>query len=234
MALHIHGGKTLIKLIGILIVIIGATFEINPLLTILAAAFATGLASEIEPVVILEMIGDAFTTHRYLSIFILVLPLIGMLERRGLYEKMEADFQKAKNAAAGRVLSLYMTIRQISVALGILFVGHFLARSFVAPMALEAALREGKLLPSTLDRVKAMVVASENCGNFFGQLLFVASGGGLFVRAVMEQAGYSISLLKIVLYAIPTAFAAYGLVIWRCRLLDMALRREIGERAWQE
>ena len=31
----------MIKLIGILIVIIGATFELNPLLTILAAAFAS-------------------------------------------------------------------------------------------------------------------------------------------------------------------------------------------------
>ena len=224
----------MIKLIGILIVIIGATFELNPLLTILAAAFATGLVSGIEPVGILEMIGDAFTTHRFLSIIILVLPLIGMLERRGLYEKIEADFQKVRNAAAGRVLLLYMTIRQISVALGILFVGHFLARSFVAPMALEAAGREGRLLPSSVDRVKAMVVASENCGNFFGQLLFLASGGGLFVRAVMEQAGYSVSLLRIALYALPTALAAYGLVDLRCRLLDMALRREVGERAWRE
>ncbi len=224
----------MIKLIGIVIVIVGASFELNPLLTILAAVFATGLAGGLDLVALLEMIGNTFTTHRFLSVFLLTLPLVGLLERRGLYEKIESELHKAKDATAGRILRLYMAIRQTSVALGILLTGHAIVHELVAPMAIEAAKREGKLLPSTIDRVKAMAVAMENCGNFFGQLLFVASGGVLFVSAIMEQAGYPVSILKAVLFAIPTALAAYAIVAVRCRLLDGALRREAGDEAWRE
>lgn len=223
----------MINLIGILIILIGTTFEFNLLLTILLVIFVMGLFAGISPVAILEMIGNAFVAYRFLSIFFLVLPLWGLLERLGLYKKMEAEFQYVKDATAGRILQLYMTVRQASVALGIMLGGHQIARTLVAPMVLEAAKREGRLLPSMVDRVKAMIVATENCGNFFGQLLFIASGGSLFVRAVLEQAGYPVSILRLVLYALPTALAAYVIVMVRCTLLDSALRREAGEEAWK-
>ena len=168
-------------------------------------------------VAILEMIKNAFVAYRFLSIFFLVLPLWGLLERLGLYKKMEAEFQYVKDATAGRILQLYMTVRQASVTLGIMLGEHQIARTLVAPMVLEAAKREGRLLPSMVDRVKAMIVATENCGNFFGQLLFIASGGSLFVRAVLEQAGYPVSILRLVLYALPTALAAYVIVMVRMK-----------------
>ena len=220
----------MIKLIGILIVVIGTTFEFNMLLTILAAAFATGLAGGMEPVAILGTIGSAFSTHRFLSFYLLILPLVGMLGRRGMYEKIESDFQKARKATAGHILQLYMTIRQFSVSLGLFLAGHAVARALVVPMVLEAARREGRLLPSLTDRVKATIVATENCGNFFGQCLFIASGGVILVRSVMGQAGYQVSILRLILFAIPTALAAYAIVLVRCSMLDMALRRE----AWKE
>ena len=228
-----YGGGALIKLIGILIVIIGATFEFNLLLTILLAAFITGLVGNMEFIAILETIGNAFTTHRFLSTFLLILPLLGLLERRGLHKKVESVLRRGKDASVGRILWLYMTMRQLSVALGVLLGGHPLVRSLVAPMAEEAARRQGNLLPSTLDRVKAMAIATENCGNFFGQLLFVASTGGLLVKAAMEQAGYPVSIMKIALYGVPTALAAYAIVVVRCRRLDEALRQEARE-AWQD
>ena len=73
----------MIKLIGVLIVIIGATFELNLLLTILVAAFVTGWVADMESITILEIIGNAFTQHRFLSMILLVFPLVGLLERRG-------------------------------------------------------------------------------------------------------------------------------------------------------
>lgn len=224
----------MIKLIGILIVIVGASFEVNPILTILTAAFATGMAGGMEPIAVLEMIGNAFTTHRFLSIFLLTLPLVGLLERRGLYEKIEANLERAKGATVGHILQLYMTIRQTSVAVGVLLAGHAMARTLVAPMALDATQRDGKVLPSTVDRVKAMVVATENFGNFFGQPIFIVSGGILFVSAFMERAGYPVNILKVALFSIPTALAAYCIVSVRNRLLDRALHREFGEGAWRE
>lgn len=225
----------MIKLIGVLIVIIGTTFELNLLLTILVAAFVTGWVADMESITILEIIGNAFTQHRFLSMILLVLPLVGLLERRGLYEKMESVFHRVKGAAVGSILWFYLTIREVSVAMGILFVGHPISRTLVAPMALEAAKREGDVLPSTMDLVKAMVIATENCGNFFGQSLFIASGSALFVRAVMEQAGYSVSILKIILYSCPIALIAYGLVSVRCCLVASNLRREAEEiKKWRE
>ena len=225
----------MIKLIGVLIVIIGTTFELNLLLTILVAAFVTGWAADIAPIAILEIIGSAFTQHRFLSIFLLLFPLVGLLERRGLYEKMESVFHRAKGAAVGTVLWLSLTIREVSVAMGILLVGHPISRTLVAPMALEAAKREGDVLPGTMDLVKAMVIATENCGNFFGQSLFIASGSALFVRAVMEQAGYSVSIPKIILYSCPIALIAYGIVSVRCCWVASTLRREAEEiKKWRE
>ena len=225
----------MIKLIGVLIVIIGTTFDLNLLLTIFVAAFVTGWAADIAPIAILEIIGSAFTQHRFLSIFLLLFPLVGLLERRGLYEKMESVFHRAKGAAVGKFLWLYLTIREVSVAMGILLVGHPISRTLVAPMALEAAKREGNLLPSATDFVKAMVIATENCGNFFGQSLFIASGSALFVKAVMEQAGYSVSILKIILYSCPTALIAYGIASVRCCWVASTLRREAEEiKKWRE
>ena len=224
----------MINLIGILIILIGTTFEFNLLLTILLVIFVMGLCAGMSPVVILEMIGNAFVAHRFLSIFLLLLPLWGLLERLGLYKKIEAEFQHVKDATAGRILQLYMTIRQVSVALGITLGGHQIAHSLVAPMVLEAAKRDGRLLPSMVDHVKAMIIATENYGNFFGQLLFIASGGSLFVRAVLEHAGYPVSILRLILYAIPTALVAYAIVMVQCTLLDSLLRRESGEKAWRE
>ena len=224
----------MINLIGILIILIGTTFEFNLLLTILLVVFVMGMFAGISPIAILEMIGNAFVAHRFLSIFLLLLPLWGLLERWGLHKKIEAEFQHVKDATAGHILQLYMTLRQVSVALGITLGGHQIAHTLIAPMVLEAAKREGRLLPSIVDHVKAMVVATENCGNFFGQLLFIASGGSLFVRAVLEQAGYTVSILRLILYAVPTALAAYVIVMVQCALLDSLLRRESGEKTWRE
>ena len=81
----------MINLIGILIILIGTTFEFNLLLTILLVIFVISLCAGMSPVVILEMIGNAFVAHRFLSIFLLLLPLWGLLERLGLYKKMQRD-----------------------------------------------------------------------------------------------------------------------------------------------
>ena len=60
----------MINLIGILIILIGTTFEFNLLLTILLVIFVMGLFAGISPVAILEMIGNVFVAYRFLSILL--------------------------------------------------------------------------------------------------------------------------------------------------------------------
>ena len=76
----------MIKLIGVVIVIAGLLLRFNTLLVVLVAGFATGLVAGMSPVEILEAIGKAFVTNRYMSLLILVLPVIGILERFGMRE----------------------------------------------------------------------------------------------------------------------------------------------------
>lgn len=220
----------MIRLIGILIVVIGLAFRFNALLVILVAAFATGIAGDMHVVSILQTIGDAFTTNRYMSIFILILPVFGLLERHGLREKAENLVRSMKAATPGRIMLLYMLFRQFTAAFGLYLNGHpTMIRPIVSPMSEGAAGKWGKLSIRLTDYVKGMAAASENYGNFYGQLLFVAAGGLLLIKGVFDQAGYSVDLLKMTRYAIPTAVAAYLVAIVRYFLMDARVRKEAGK-----
>ena len=225
----------MIKLIGVAIVIIGLLFRFNPLLVVLAAGFATGLVAGLSPVQILEAIGQAFVTNRYMSLLILVLPVIGILERFGLREKAEDLIRSMKTLTAGRVMIAYQIFRQVTVGLGLQLGGHpSFIRPIIAPMTEAAAAREGAKSSAWLERIRGMSASSENYGNFFGQLLFPAAGGLLLIKGVLENAGYKVDLLKMAEYAIPTAVAAAVIAGVRYLLMDRAIRaagsNEAGEQ----
>ena len=93
----------LIKLIGVVIVIVGLLMRFNPLLVVLIAGIATGLVALMSPLEIMSAIGQAFVTNRYMSLLILVLPVIGVLERFGLREKAEDIIRSMRTLTAGRV-----------------------------------------------------------------------------------------------------------------------------------
>ena len=71
----------MIKLIGILIVILGFVFKIETLFTVLVAGLATGLVAGMDLNEILTVLGQSFVSNRAVSLFILTLPVIGILER---------------------------------------------------------------------------------------------------------------------------------------------------------
>ena len=225
----------LIKLIGVAIVIIGLLFRFNPLLVVLAAGFATGLVAGLSPLQILEAIGQAFVTNRYMSLLILVLPVIGILERFGLREKAEDLIRCMKTLTAGRVMIAYQIFRQVTVGLGLQLGGHpSFIRPIIAPMTEAAAAREGANSSAWLERIRGMSASAENYGNFFGQLLFPAAGGLLLIKGVLENAGYKVDLLKMAEYAIPTAVAAAVVAAVRFLLMDRTIRaagsNEAGEQ----
>ncbi|AKM19054.1 Pyrrolidone-carboxylate peptidase [[Flavobacterium] thermophilum] len=97
-------------LIGVLIVIIGFIVRINPLLVVTAAGLATGLLAHQSLYDIIEQFGTAFTTNRYMAVFIATLPVIGLLERFGLREQAESVVAKIKAATTGRILTVYLKI----------------------------------------------------------------------------------------------------------------------------
>ena len=121
----------LIKLVGVLIVIVGLLMRFNPLLVVLVAGFATGMVAGMSLLDVLSAIGQAFVTNRYMSLFILVLPVIGVLERFGLREKAEDIIRSMRTLTAGRVMFAYQIFRQVTVGLGLQLGGH---PSFIRPI----------------------------------------------------------------------------------------------------
>ena len=215
----------MIKLIGVVIVIVGLLMRFNPLLVVLVAGFATGMVAGMSPMDVLSAIGQAFVTNRYMSLLILVLPVIGVLERFGLREKAEDIIRSMRSLTAGRVMFVYQIFRQATVGLGLQLGGHpSFIRPIIAPMTEAAAAREGATGTIWLDRVRAMSASAENYGNFFGQLLFPAAGGLLLIKGVLENAGYKVDLLIMAQYAIPSAVAAAVIALIRFLLLDRSIR----------
>lgn len=64
---------------GILIIVIGFSIGVNPLLVVAVAALATGLAGGMHPLDVVASLGKAFVESRYIAIIWLVLPVIGLL-----------------------------------------------------------------------------------------------------------------------------------------------------------
>jgi uncharacterized membrane protein len=78
------GIEFMIKLIGILIIIIGFILKLDTIAVVVIAGIATGLVSGMPFNDIITTLGKAFVENRYMSIFIISLPVIGILERYGL------------------------------------------------------------------------------------------------------------------------------------------------------
>jgi uncharacterized membrane protein len=136
----------MIKLIGILVVAVGFGLRLNTLVVVMAAGVATGLVSGLSFQEIMELFGKYFVENRYMTLpIVLMVPLIGLLERHGLQERAVTLIRRARAATAGRVILVYALARQVSVALGLNIGGSggahaSFVRPLVAPMA-EAAAR---------------------------------------------------------------------------------------------
>ena len=95
----------MIKLIGILVVAAGFALRFNTLLVVLAAGIATGLVAGMSFNDIMALFGKYFVENRYMTlVVVLMVPVIGLLERHGLQERAETLIKRTKAATAGRVL----------------------------------------------------------------------------------------------------------------------------------
>ncbi|WP_232698750.1 DUF969 domain-containing protein [Brevibacillus daliensis] len=210
-------------LIGILIVIIGFALKFNPLLVVTVAGIATGLAGNLSVEEILITFGTAFEKNRYLSLFILTLPIIGLLERYGLKEQSQVLISKVKAATTGRLLILYLFVRESTAALGLTSLGGHaqMVRPLVAPMAEGAAENKHGELPEELrNKIKAQSAATDNVGLFFGEDIFIAFGAILLMHGFFQQNGIVMEPLHLAMWGIPTAICAFLIHGTRLYLFD--------------
>jgi len=220
----------MLTLLGIVVVIAGFALRFNPLLVVVVAGIVTGLAGNLPVEKILTIFGEAFVKNRYLSLFILTLPVIGLLERNGLKEQAQALIRKVSAATTGRILILYLFIREAAAALGLTALGGHaqMVRPLISPMAEAAAENKHGTLPeSTRNKIKAFSASADNVGVFFGEDIFIAFGAILLMKSFFEQNGIILEPLHIAMWGIPTAIAAFIIHGIRLYLLDKTIEQEV-------
>ena len=222
----------MLSLIGIVVVVIGFMARLNPLLVVTLAALVTGLAGGMGPIEVVETFGKAFKENRYVSVVWVVLPVIGLLERAGLQERAKTLIGQIEAATTGRLLLLYLVLRQATAALGLTSLGGHaqMVRPLIAPMAEAAAeSRHGALPDPTRQFIRAHSAAADNIGLFFGEDIFIAIASILLIKGFLEQNGIFVEPLHLSVWAIPTALVALLIHASRLLMLDRRIDRALAE-----
>ena len=222
-------------LLGVAVIVVGFAIRLNPLLVVVAAAFTSGLLAHMAPLQVLAAFGHAFNENRFVSIaYLVVLPLVGTLERAGIREQAAHQIARLKGVSAGRLLISYMVVRQITTAVGLMSIAGQAQtiRPLVAPMAEAAAERRAHELqgPPLDDRarfaVRAMSAATDNVAVFFSEDIFVALGSVLLMVGFLTSAKIVMDPIRLSVWAIPSAFASLAIHAVRLMLFDRRLARE--------
>ncbi|MBA3849851.1 MAG: DUF969 domain-containing protein, partial [Opitutus sp.] len=186
----------MIKLLGIVLIAVGFALRWNALLVVVLAGLATGLLAGFSWREIMQMTGQFFVDNRALTLpVILMVPIVGLLERHGLRQHVGALMRRARAATAGKVLMLYQFVRGLTSMLGMNIGNHAsMVRPLIVPMSEGAARKADQLTPESGQKIRAHAAASENVGNFFSDDIFVAVGALLLVKGVLDTAGVKVSL----------------------------------------
>jgi uncharacterized membrane protein len=241
----------LLKLSGIAIVIIGFVLRLRTTLVVVTAGLVTGIAAGLPlfssegifqalPFLtrpgqegIINMLGRAFADNRLMTLFIITLPAIGLAERHGLQEQSAVLIRKFAAATVGRLQIVYQLFRVFTGFLGVRLNGHpSFVRPLIFPMSVGAAeatfgAESAEEVPEDIvEETKASNAASENYGNFYGQNLSPVQAGILLVFSVMTGLGYTVSVVSLVMFAIPITSISVVLGAIQFWLLDRKFRRK--------
>ena len=184
----------------------------------------TGLVAGMDIVEVLSTLGKAFVDQRLVTLFMLTLPMVGLIERFGLKQQASKLISNVKKITTGRLLTLYLIIREIGVA-SIRIGGHpQFVRPLINPMVQGALRTRYNLTDKDIDekdieKLKAEASAMENYGNFFGQNLFVGLGVLLMV-GTFQSLDIKVNAMSLVLASIPVAIITLILVWIKNILLD--------------
>ena len=214
----------MIVLLGVALVVVGFALRINPLLVVTVAGIVSALLGGLSPLHILEAFGSGFASSRSITLAFLVLPVIGLLERYGLQQRAKALVSQAAGLTAGRLLLVYLFVRQVTAAFGLTSIGGTpqMVRPVIYPMAEGAVMRShGRVPDNVTEAIKAHAAAADTIGVFFGEDCFVAIGSVLLITAYVD-ANYHLKLdaLQVAIWAVPTAIAAFLIHGFRLLRLD--------------
>jgi uncharacterized membrane protein len=217
-------------LLAVAIVVIGFALRLNAMLVVSVSGIAAGLIAGLTPLAILNAFGNGFAGSRSVTVFIVVLPVIGLIERYGLQDQARTLIEKLRGLTVGRLLATYLFIRQATAALGLTAIGGpaQAVRPVVAPMAEAAAERaHGGLSDEVREKVRSYAASADTVGLFFGEDIFVAVGSILLITTFVDTT-YHLHLepLQLALWAIPTAIAAFLIHGFRLLRLDKQLDKE--------
>jgi uncharacterized membrane protein len=225
-------------LIGVGLVVIGFALRINPLLVVTVAGIATAAIARIGPVEILNAFGAGFAGSRSVTTFVIVLPVIGLIERYGLQEQAKRLISSLKAMTTGRILAGYMVIRQVTAAVGLNSIGGpaQTVRPLIYPMAEGAALdRHGPLSLRMRDKIKGYASSADTVGVFFGEDIFVAIGSILLITSFVDTTyGLTLEPIDLALWAIPTGVAALLIHAPQLLWLDRKLTRMAASQAQEK
>ncbi|SFL56307.1 DUF969 domain-containing protein [Halanaerobium salsuginis] len=221
----------MIRLIGVLIIIIGFIFKLDIIAVVLTAGIITGLVGGLSLNEILKTLGEAFITNRYMSLFLVTLPVIGILERYGLKERAAALIKNIKAATPGKVLTTYTLIRELAAAFSLRLGGHVqFIRPLVFPMAEGAAKVSYRDLDEhSIEQLKGYAASAENFANFFGQNVFIAAGGVLLIVGTLSELGVEVTPLQVSKASLPIAIIAFVLAAVYYNILDRRLAHRLGK-----
>ena len=218
-----------LTLIGIVIIVAGFALKLDVLATVIISGIVTGLISGMSFVEILEILGSSFVSNRLMSIFLIIFPVIAIIERYGLKERAAYLIGKIKNASAAKVLAIYSVVRTIASALNIRIGGVVqFVRPLVLPMAQAAGeqVKGEKFDNDEEEKIKGLSAAVENYGNFFAQNCFPAASGVVLMQGTMATAGFTeVTLGTIAASSIYIAIISVVLTFIQVFLFDRKIKK---------
>lgn len=217
----------IVKLIGVAIIVLGFALKLDVLAVVLVAGIVTGIVSGLDFFYILEIIGTSFVNNRLMSIFLIMFPVIAIIERFGMKERAAHLIGKIKDASAGKVLSLWIVIRSLASAMNIRIGGHVqFIRPLILPMTAAAAeaSKGCRLTEKEDEKVKGLSAASENYGNFFAQNCFPAASGVVLIQSGLAVAGYDVTLSSIASASISVMIISIILTMVQVFLFDRQVK----------
>ncbi|MCH4886954.1 DUF969 domain-containing protein [Acidaminobacter sp. JC074] len=222
----------MLKLIGVLIVIVGFALRFNAIAIVMSAGFVTAMVSGMSIPEFLSLLGETFVNTRYMAMFIMIIPVIGVLERNGMKQTAAMAIGKIKNASPGKVVSAYGIFRTIFAAFNVSFGGVAgFVRPVVYPMAVGTIEETGhEIEEEDEEEIKAMCGAIENVAWFFGQVLFVAGAGILLVKGTLEPQGYEIDPMTCVKAEVPVVIFALVVTTILFMLKDRKMMKKYTQK----
>ena len=216
-----------LKLIGIVIIVLGFALKFDVLATVLLAGLVTGIVAGMDIPHILSILGESFVSNRLMSIFLIIFPVIAIIERYGLKERAAYLIGKIKNASAGKVLAIYMLVRTAASAFNVRIGGHVqFVRPLILPMS-EAAAKVSKqsdLSENEVEELKGHAAAVETFGNFFAQNCFAAASGVVLIQGTLSMYK-EVTLPSIAMASIPVMVITVVFTFLQVFLFDRKVKK---------